>query len=124
MACIFGIGYFMGTVGALGIGFAVAEYEPRIEKWYDDCIIYKETPLGNALSDYRGKKVEVFKTISWFPIIEWRINKKEYFNILVYLTPLTVDYKATEKKIYLSASREWGKDRHIETWSDTLVLGR
>ena len=100
MVFTFGLGYISGTVGALGVGFVVAEYETDTEKWLGDGLIYKETSLGNAISDYRGKRVEIYKTISWFPIIEWRTYKKEYFNLITYGNKLTVDYKPTENKIF------------------------
>ncbi len=120
MIFIFGLGYFFGTVGVLGVGFVVSEYETDIEKWLGDGLIYKEFALGNAISDYRGKRIELYKTISWMPIIEWRIQKKEYFNLIT--KNLTIDYKPNENKICLSASILWSKDRLSETWTDTLYL--
>lgn len=124
MAFTFGLGYISGTVGALGVGFVVAEYDTDTEKWLGDGLIYKETSLGNAISDYRGKRVEIYKTISWFPILEWRTQKKEYFNLITYGNKLTVEYKPTENKIFLSTSMLWGKDKHTENWADTLILGQ
>lgn len=124
MVCIFAIGYISGTVGALGVGFVTAEYEPSVEKWLGDGFIYKETSLGNAVSDYRGKRVEIFRTIPWLPVIEWRVQNKVYQNYVAILTnPLTVEYKQSEKKIYLSASMWWENERKQEEWADTLSIG-
>ena len=124
MFFVFGIGYLSGTIGALGVGFVIGEFETSHETWLKNGIICKEISLGNAVADYRGKRVEIYKTISWFPIIEWRIQKKEYYNVLLYLNKLNVEYKENEKKIYLKTSAERGKDNHIEYWADTLTLRR
>jgi hypothetical protein len=125
MIFIFGLGYTSGTVGALGVGFIVAEYETDTEKRLSDNLIYKEFNLGNVFSDYeyRGRRVEIYKTISWMPIVEWQIQKKEYMNFAAPPNKLTVDYKSTENKIYLSASQLSSKDS-TENWADTLMLGQ
>ena len=122
MFVVFGLGYFSATAGILGIGLVIEQYETDREIWLGNGLIYKENSLGNAISDYRGKEVEVYKTFSWLPIIEWRINDKSYYNVITYLNPLTVDYKPNEHKIYLSATMQWGKDKKIVNWSDTLNL--
>ena len=124
MFIVFGLGYFSGTIGSLGVGFITAEYESDREKWLDNGIIYKELTLGNAISDHRGKKVEINKTIKWFPIIEWKLQDKVYNNIITYLVPLSVNYNTYQKKIYFSATAKWGKDQKIYNWSDTLYLER
>lgn len=122
MVGVYSLGYISGTVGALGVGFVSAEYDTNVEKWVGNGLIYKETTLGNAISDYRGKRVEIFKTISWFPILEWRILHKEYYNFITYGNDLNVDYHPDTKTIYLSASEYWGKNHELEIWSDTLRL--
>lgn len=122
MISVYSIGYISATVGALGIGFISAEHDTKVEKWIGNGLIYKETTLGNAISDYRGKRVEIFKTISWFPIIEWRILHKEYYSFITYGNNLKVEYHPDIKTIYLSASEHWGKKNEIKTWSDTLRL--
>lgn len=123
MVFVFGLNYLSATVGILGVGFITNDYTPEVEKWLGNGLIYKETSLGNAVSDYRGKRVEVFKTIPWFPVIEWRVTNKDYENcIIVATTPLTVNYKKDEQKIYLSASIWLENERKQEEWSDTLNL--
>ena len=122
MFIVFGIGYFSATAGILGVGFVTAKYETDREVWLGDGLIYKENGLGNALTDYRGKEVEVYKTLSWLPIIEWRIKDKSYYNVITYLNRLKVDYKPKEHNIYLSTTMLWGKDKRIINWSDTLNL--
>lgn len=122
MIGVFGPGYLISTIGFLGLGFIVGEYETTNEKWMEDGIIYKEVTLGNAISDYKGKRVELFKTIPWFPIIEWKIQEKEYFNIITYMNELDVVYNSEKKEIYLSKEMEFGKEKEIQYFNDTIVL--
>jgi hypothetical protein len=119
MILVFGFGYLSGTIGFIGVGFVVGAYDTTYEKWLGDGLIYKETPIGNAIADYRGKRIEIYKTISWLPIIEWRIMHREYYNWITYGNNLNVDYRANDKAIYLNVS-EPGKDNKLETWSDTI----
>lgn len=123
MVFVFGVGYLSGTIGALGVGFVVSEYDTEYEEWLGKGIIYKECTLGNAVSDHRGKKVEIYKTISWLPLIEWRTEVKEYKEyITIMTTPLTVEYKPENNKIYLSASMWWEHDNKYINWADTLSI--
>jgi len=125
MVLVFGVGYLSGTIGALGVGFVVGEYDTEYEEWLGGGIIYKESTLGNAVSDHRGKKVEIYKTISWLPLIEWRREVKEYKEyITIMTTPLTIDYKPENNKIYLSASMWWEHDKKNITWADTLIINK
>ena len=120
MVIVFGIGYLSSTFGILGVGFVLGEYDTSCETRISKNLIYKETPLGNAISDYRGKRVEIYKTISWLPIIEWKILNKEYYNVIPYLNRLNVDYHPETKTIYLNVEEiSAGK---IENWVDTLKL--
>ncbi|MGB3923552.1 MAG: hypothetical protein ACOXZQ_14080 [Bacteroidales bacterium] len=120
MVVVFGIGYISSTFGILGVGFVLGEYDTSVETRISKNLIYKETSLGNAISDYRGKRVEIYKTISWLPIIEWRILDKEYYNVIPYLNRLNVVYLPETKTIYLNA--EDIRAGKIETWADTLKL--
>lgn len=123
MAFMFAAGYFAGTAGALGVSFSVHEMETTTEQWLDDGIIYKEVTLGNAISDYRGKRVEIYRTVPFFPFVEWRTQKKEYFDSSVYRNPLIVDYRLPENKLYLSAIKLQKLDMR-KAWGDTLTLAR
>ncbi len=117
----FSIGYILGSVGIIGLGFAISGTESINSKWIGNSLIYKEIPLGNAISDYRGKRVEIYKTSFLFPVIEWPILKKEYFNIITYKNKLNVNYVPEENKIILSATDKlWSGE--IKKWSDTLAL--
>jgi hypothetical protein len=125
MVLVFGVGYLSGTIGVLGVSFVVGEYDTEYEEWLADGIIYKESILGNAISDHRGKKIEIYKTISWLPLIEWRTEVKEYKEyITIITTPLTIDYKPEDNKIYLSASIWWEHDKKQINWTDTLTTNK
>ena len=119
---VFAIGYLFSTIGALGTVLAIGQFETDREKWLDDGLIVKEQTLGNAISDYRGKRIEVYKTLKWFPIVEWQLQEKSYYNLATYLQPLTINYKPSENRIYLSTSVTWGPDKKRINWADTLLL--
>lgn len=120
MALIFGLGYFLGSVGILGIGLGIGDYQTDAETWYDNGLIYKETSLGNAIADYRGKRVEISKTIPWLPIFEWEVETKEYFGRAVYKNRLEVEFNSNKKEFYLSTIDQF-KDS-TEFWKDTLKI--
>lgn len=121
-ALVFTTGYVCGTLGALGVGAVTSELDRDREVWLKDGLIYKEYSLGHATSDYRAKKVEVYQTLPWFPIVEWRIEHKEYDEWRLHTAPLQVDYRAAEKKLLLSASISIRSDVPAFSWADTLQL--
>jgi len=120
MVLIFGVGYLSGSVGILGIGLGIGDYQTDTETCYDNGFIYKETSLGNAIADYRGKRVEISKTIPWFPILEWEVETKEYFGRAVYKNRLEVEFNSDKKEFYLSTIDQF-KDS-TEFWTDTLKI--
>ncbi|MFT3824327.1 MAG: hypothetical protein QM731_10425 [Chitinophagaceae bacterium] len=118
-----GTGYLIAVYGFLGIGFVVGRYETHTEKWLPDGLIYKDQILGNALTDFRGKRVEVYRTCRWLPLLEKRIAYKDYYNWIVYMKQINVQYDPVVKQFNLTASAEEGtKDLIRNTWSDTLKL--
>jgi len=120
MALIFGLGYFLGSVGILGIGLGIGDYQTDSETWYDNGFIYKETSLGNAIADYRGKRVEISNTIPWLPILEWEVETKEYFGRAVYKNRLEVEFNSDKKEFYLSTIDQFIDS--TEFWTDTLKI--
>lgn len=120
LGIVFFLSYFTGTVGILGVGFVVAEYETNNETWFDNGLIYKETSLGNAISDYRGKRIEISRTIKWLPVIEWQIISKEYFNLLVYGQQIDVVYDKPMNEFLLTAEEQWQDSTYY--WTDTIRL--
>jgi len=120
MVLVFSLGYFSGTVGILGVGFVVGEFETNNEIWFDNGLIYKETSLGNAISDYRGKRIEINKTIKWFPAFEWQILSKEYFDFFVIGQQLNVVYDKTRNEFLLSAEEQLQDSTYY--WTDTIRI--
>ena len=112
MVLFFGFVYFMGSVGLLGVGFGIGHYLTDYEKWYDNGLIYKEASLGNAISNFRGKSVEIYKTIEWLPLIEWRIERKE----------LDVKYDKVNNTFVLKAEDQRGDSTYY--WSEQITLNK
>ena len=124
MILVFGIGYLSGTIGALGVGFIVSSFETNYEYRFDNGVVCKESSLGNALTDGRGTLIEIYKTIPWFPIIEWKVQEKIYDNLfIIYPNRITVDYKEEENKMYLFGTRLLiGGGGKTEYWADTIII--
>lgn len=123
MGLVWGVGYSAATIGVLGLGFIVSDYETDYEQWLGDGLVYKESRLGNAVSDQRGKKVEVYQTISWFPFVEWRKQVKVYDELITLTTtPLTVVYKPESNYLVLNASRWQEKEQAYVYWTDSLRI--
>ena len=123
MVCTFGSGYIFGTIGILGLGLIVYEYEPKAVKWLEDGIIYKEKWYGNAISNYRATEVEIYKTIPMLPIIEWRIQNRVYEDDFITIKDetFTVDYNPKEQNIYLSFSKK-SENNKYNNWVDTISI--
>lgn len=122
MISTFGIGYLSGTLGILGVGFIVADFEADAEKKLSDDIIYRERSIGNAISDYRGTRVEIYKTVAWLPVFEYRITQKEYYNVITYPNEIKVNYEPNKHIIHLSAHIVSLKNGGREKWSDSIKL--
>lgn len=120
MAIVFSLGYLSGTLGILGVGFVVGEYVTNNEQWFENGLIYKETSLGNAISDYRGTRIEINRTIKWLPLIEWEIANKEYFNFLGYGQQLNVNYNKSRNEFILSAEEKLHDSTYF--WNDTIRI--
>lgn len=114
------IGYMSGSIGILGVGFIVKEFDAEINKRIDNNFIYKEFTLGNALSDHRGKRVEIYKSLSWLPFLEWEIQSRKYTDYATYGQPLELIYNP-ENKILLMKAHE-NQANQIYYWSDTIRI--
>ncbi|MFN7116557.1 MAG: hypothetical protein ACK4TA_07125 [Saprospiraceae bacterium] len=119
MLCIFGFGYLSATVGILGMGFIMTEYTPTFKKNISDKLVYAETRLGSAVSDYRGKKVEVYQQLA-FPLLERQILQKNYYDWLFFAEEWKIQYNPAEQKIYLSAVRK--QNDKIYSFADILQV--
>lgn len=114
------IGYMSGTIGILGVGFIVGEYDAEINKRIDNNFIYKEFTLGNALSDHRGKRVEIYKSFSWLPFIEWETQNRNYTDYATYGQPLELIYNPENKILIMKAHKNQANQIHY--WSDTIRI--
>ncbi len=121
MISTFGIGYLSGTLGILGVGFIVADFESDAEKKLSNGIIYREHSIGNVISDYRGKRVEIYKTVAWLPVFEYQIIQKEYYNVITY-PEIKVSYEPNKHIIHLSASIISMNEGGREKWVDSIVV--
>ena len=77
MSPVFLFGYLSASVGILGVGFITNEYEADATHHFKDDITCIEITLGNVTTDYRGRRFEVWKRISWFPFLEKKVTEKE-----------------------------------------------
>lgn len=118
---IFSLNYLSGTVGALGVGFVLYDWEANQEIKLEDNFIYKEISLGMALDDFRGKRVEIFKKVGFFPI-ERKIIEKSYYNEIPWsIKKLIVEYNSETKEVYLFGV-DTLKNNEIVYWKDTLNI--
>lgn len=122
MILTFGFGYISGSAGILGLAFQMGEYQHHGKIKISENLSYTESVLGNATSDYRGKRIEIFKNPSSLPFLERMIFQKSYLDIPQFSTPATVVYKADENKVYFSI-RPVRKSRYkLDGWADTVDL--
>ncbi|MBO0935069.1 hypothetical protein J2I47_00780 [Fibrella sp. HMF5335] len=122
---IFGAGYVFSTAGFTAIGFMVAAHVPNDVRNVGDGLIYKEVPYGNAVSDFRLKRVELTRTSSALPLIEWPIVRKEYdASDELMAPPFGIYYNQQRQQLCLSASHLSDETKRLESWSDTLDLGK
>ncbi len=113
------IGYILGSVGIIGLGFIVGGATPNEEAILQDRFIYREIPLGNAVSDHRGATIVLSRNVPLVPFeyVVWETTYVDNFNL----------YLSTRKYIVLDASEgkliintEADTSRHLDAWRDTL----
>jgi hypothetical protein len=102
MTFVFGLGYFSGTIGILGVGFVTGGFVPRKQNKIESNLTYKETGLGNAFSDYRGVRVELYKTYKYLPFIERRISTNAYYGMELAVFPIVQTYDKETKTLSLT----------------------
>jgi hypothetical protein len=118
---IFGLNYLSSTIGALGVGFALNNWEPRQEICLGDQLKYKEIPLGMATDDYRGKRIEIYKQV-WILPLERKILTKEYINEAPgYIKKLEINYNIESKELYLFGA-DTMRNEEIVYWYDTINI--
>lgn len=119
---IFGIGYFNGSMNFLGIAYRMGEYEHNGKIAIDDRLSYTESVIGNATSDYRGKRIEIFANPEHMPFLEYPVCEKSYTDIAQFSTPARVSYnKEANTVIFSIPAQRKGKYR-LKGWADTVDL--
>ena len=122
---IFGMGYVFSTAGFLAVGFMVEAHVPTDVRNIDNGLIYKEIPYGNSVSDFRLKHVEITRTLPVLPVLEWPIVRREYdASDELMAPPFGIYYNQQRQQVCLSASHLSDDTHRIETWSDTLDVGK
>lgn len=118
---VFGIGYFMSTVGFVGLGLILGNYIPINEEKMSEKISYKEIYLGNAISDYQGKRIEIYETISFLPFLKKKIVEKKYYTEEIPIfSDLILILNQEKREIYLyPVPNEYNRNL---MWSDTIYL--
>ncbi|NBW35664.1 MAG: hypothetical protein EBR30_11740 [Cytophagia bacterium] len=121
MILFFGLGYFLGTIGVLGVGFAIGEYVPRKQNKITNCLSYKEIGLGNAVSDYRGLQVEIFEEFKYIPFIEKRVSTNRYFGMDLIRYEMIYTYDARSKTLHLKLNvpKEKNEDH---SWAEKIKV--
>lgn len=118
----FFIGYFSSTVGALGVGFIISEYEASVEKKLSNTLYYKEFYKGSALSDYRDLAIQIIKTPSWLPFVEIELKEKYYNEEIAVYEPTVVSYDSKEERILLF--KQWTDGNYNRQLRDTIYLNK
>ncbi len=119
---VLGYGYYNGSVGFLGIAFTMAEYEHSGKIPITENLSYTESILGNATSEYRGKRIEIFANPERFSFLEHMVFERSYTDIEQFSRPAKVDYDAEENVVVFSIPRKGKGKYRLKGWSDTVDL--
>lgn len=122
MILTFSFGFFAGSVGLLGVAFALGEYTPNSTIRLDQDFVYQEYHLGNALTDYRGKRIKVSKKLPIVRFLQKKVFEKEYYDIDAYMNPMKVQYDKEEKSLTLSPIADKFKNDSKYKWPDIIWL--
>ncbi len=120
---VFGFGGILATLGCIFLLIYSIETTPFQNFWIADNLIYKEWNLGSGPDpDERMKRIEIFKTYRWCPIIAKRIQIREYENWEGNLSPrLEARYRVKTKKIYLTNSIQVLPFTY-KPWTDSIQI--
>lgn len=123
MFSIFSLGGILATLGFFFLLILSTELTPIQDIWVADNLIYKERNIGSGPDpSVRLKRIEVYKTYDWCPIIAQRIQNKEYDDWEGNLgTLLETKYNVETKKLYLTNSMLNLSDKY-KRWTDSLKI--
>lgn len=118
----FGVAYFNASVGVLGIAFVMSEYEHEGKIALTDNLSYTENVIGNATSDYRGKRIEIFSSPQTFSFLEHSVYERSYTDIQQFAHPVKAVYDSTENAVIFSIPKQRKGKYRMKGWSDTVDL--
>jgi len=78
------IGYISGSVGLLGVGLILNDFQIERTIYLTNDIVFKQYNLGSAPGYYRGIKVSVAKRPIWLPFLEYEAFNKKYDRVFNY----------------------------------------
>ncbi|NDV69091.1 hypothetical protein [Dysgonomonas sp. 25] len=119
------VSFFVGFVAL--IAMVAGNYIPDLDRKINGGYSYKETHLGAAVSNYRGRRIEIYKTIPFLPFLERKVAEKEYYTNSSFSDsfPLSedmiIEYDARREEFHLSVSPE-DKESEYSNWKDTIPL--
>lgn len=109
------------TIGLLGLGLIIGEVIPDNRISLQDGIIVKEYYNGNAISDSRATTIEVFRTIPWLPVVEWRKVKKRY-EWLELKDNVQADFDASKQILTLKGIETTPGTKQYKHWQDIIIF--
>ena len=118
---IFGFGYLIAVLGFLFVMLWSNERTSVQKEWLTSDLIYFERNIGAGPDPgIREKKIEVFKTIRWFPILARRIYAKTYdeWNFSIQRV-LDIRFSENDQILYLAIGNG---DKKFHAFSDTINL--
>jgi len=121
MVFCFGLGYLAATAGFFFVMLASNDLETDQGVWLTNDLVYKERNIGQGPDpSVRLKEVEVYKKVSWFPLVATRLEAKTYDEWNLPLKrQLDVSYSDQKEILYLSSVVEGYK---TFAWADTISL--
>jgi hypothetical protein len=119
---IFGINYLTCSIGSLGLGFGLQNFECINKIELTKNLIYKEYSLGNGLTDYRGVRIEIYKKLTPLPlerkVQEDIVHIAEYSG---YTHEIDIQYDSEKRYLYIQ-----GTDRFVNSeykfWNNTIKI--
>jgi hypothetical protein len=115
-------GYFSASLAGNITAHIINQQEPDIESKITDDLTYKESFLGGPDSNIRKKKIEIYKTLSWFPFLEKRIIKKKYDTFIPVSTAIQYNYDAKNNTLHLYSFENVPNSKRVIEWKDSIKL--
>lgn len=117
------LGYFIGSIGVLGLVFAADKYQLKHELWVNNRLSVKIYKDSHALSDRRTARYEVYTTISWMPLLQRKIGERTYDKLIVILADKpAINYIPGKEEICFHVSMQDFKTKKMVCWTDTMQL--